>query len=391
MTRTTYLDCFAGVSGDMLLGALVDSGWPVDALQGVVAAMGLDDVTVQAARTHKQHLAGTKVTIHAPDAQPLRHPADLIAIIEGADLSPAVRTKAAAVIRALAAAEARVHGMPVEDVHFHEVGAVDTLVDVVGTVAGLEALDVDRIVSAPLPWSRGTVKMAHGVFPVPAPAVAALLEGVPVVGVDVAGEMVTPTGAALVTQLADAFGPMPPLTVRSVGYGAGTKDWPDRPNLLRLVIGQTAESTTEASAETLTVLACNLDDMLPEWYGPLGESLLAAGALDVWFTPTHMKKGRPAVVAEVLCRPADAPHLREMLFRQTTTLGVREFAVTRRALAREIRTVSTPYGNVRVKVADLGDGTRKLSPEHDDCLARAAEHDVSVREVWLAAVAAMQA
>lgn len=386
MTRVVYLDCFAGISGDMMLGALVDAGWPVEDLQAVVDALGLTGVTVRAERVHKHHLAGTLVTIHAPDAQPLRHPADLTAIIERADLPESVRQRATGIILALAQAEATVHGMPVEEVHFHEVGAVDTLVDVVGAVAGLEGVGVERVICAPVPWSHGTIQIAHGRFPVPPPAVAALLEGVPVVGVDVEGEMVTPTGAALVTGLADAFGRMPSLTVARVGYGAGTRDWTDRPNLLRLVLGEADESL--ATPEKLTVLSCNLDDMVPEWYGPLIEAALAAGACDVWLTPLQMKKGRPAVMVEVLCLPDDAARLRELLFRQTTTLGIREFQVRRWALPREMHTVATPFGEVRVKVAMIDREGRKFSPEHDDCVARAAEHGISVRAVWLAAVQA---
>ena len=237
MTRIAYIDCFAGASGDMLLGALLDAGWPLADLQAVAGALGLAGVTIRAERVVKHGLSGTQVHIDAPDAQPLRHPADLKRLIGGAALPEAVRTKALSVIEALATVEARVHGIPVEDVHFHEVGAVDTLIDVVGVIAGLHALGVTRVVAAPVPWSHGTIKIAHGEFPVPPPAVAALLEGVPVRGVDVAGELVTPTGAALLTGLAESFGLMPNMTVAGVAYGAGTRDWPDRPNVLRLVLG----------------------------------------------------------------------------------------------------------------------------------------------------------
>ncbi len=385
MTRVAFLDPFAGASGDMLLGALLDAGWPLADLQAVVDSLALGQVEVRAERVHKHHLAGTHLTIHAPGAQPLRHPADLLAIVAGAHIAPAVRDRAVAVIERLAAVEARAHGIPVEEVHFHEVGAVDTLVDIVGTLAGFAALGVERIVSAPLPWSRGTVQTEHGLLPVPPPAVAALLEGYPVHGVDVQGEMVTPTGAALVTNLADSFGRMPDMVVQTVAYGAGTRDWPDRANLLRLVLGEAVDGGI-AEVETLTVLACNLDDMNPQWYGPLAEAAFHAGALDVWLTPAYMKKSRPGIVVEVLCRPAEVPALREMLFRQTTTLGIRETSVTRWALPRQTRTVQTPYGDVRIKIGDLPGGGSKMAPEHDDCAARAAEHNVSVREVWQAAL-----
>ena len=383
--KTAYIDCFAGVSGDMFLGALVDAGWPLADLQATVDALALGNVRVTAEHVRKHGLAATHVDVLAPDAQPLRHPADLERIITAADLPEAVKDRSLAVIRALAEAEAQVHGEPVEHIHFHEVGAVDTLVDVVGTIAGLTALGIERVVASPIPWSHGQIRIQHGVYPVPPPAVAALLVGAPVIGLDEQGETVTPTGAALVTGLADQFGLMPALQIETLGYGAGTRDWPQRPNVLRLVIG---EAQTGRQTETLTMLACNLDDMVGEWYGPLMEGALADGALDVWFTPAHMKKGRPAVIVEVLCRATDAPALRERLLRHTTTLGVREYAVTRSALPREIRTVTTPFGDVRVKVAQVGAGLQKAAPEHDDCVARAAEHDVSVREVWLAALRA---
>lgn len=391
MTRIAYIDPFAGASGDMLLGALVDAGWPLAALQTVVDSFGIPDVTVTAQPAQKSGLTGTHVDVLAPEAQPLRHPADLIAIIEQAGVPEPVRTRAVAVINRLAEVEARVHGMPLDHVHFHEVGAVDTLVDVVGVLAGFDALGVEQVVSAPLPWSQGAIKISHGVFPVPPPAVAALLEGFPVRGVDVQGEMVTPTGAALVTGTAAAFGPPPDMVVERVAYGVGTRDWPDRPNVLRLVLGETAGAAQGIRAETLTVLACNLDDMVAEWYGPLVESALEAGALDVWLTPAHMKKGRPAVVVEVLCRPADANRLRGLLFDQTTTLGIREYPVTRWALPREVRTVETAYGPVRIKIGQPGTDRAKFAPEHDDCAAHAVEHGVSVRAVWLAAVQAAQA
>jgi uncharacterized protein (TIGR00299 family) protein len=389
MTRIAYLEPFAGASGDMLLGTLIDAGWTLDGLQTIVDSFGIPDVTIQAEAVTRHHLAGTYVSVHAPEAQPLRHPADLIAIVQQAAVSEAVKQRAIAVIERLAAVEARVHGMPIDQVHFHEVGAVDTLVDIVGAIAGLEALGVEQVVSAPLPWSQGTIQIAHGDFPVPPPAVAALLEGFPVKGVAIEGEMVTPTGAALVTGLASAFGPIPDMTVERVAYGAGTREWPDRPNLLRLVLGESDHPKAGMQVETLTVLACNLDDMIPEWYGPLVETALESGALDVWLTPAHMKKGRPAVIVEVLCRPADAARLRDLLFDQTTTLGIREYPVTRYALPRAVQTVQTPYGAVRVKIGRPDSAAPKIAPEHDDCAARAAEHGVSVREVWLAAVQAV--
>lgn len=381
-----YIEPFAGISGDMLLGALLSAGWPIEELQATVDALGLSGVQVTAAPVLKHGIAATQARVEAPAAQPLRRPADLKRIINQASLPDAVKAGAHAVIDRLAGAEAQVHGIAVEEVHFHEIGAVDTLVDVVGTVAGFHALGVSEIVCAPLPWSTGTVQTEHGVLPVPPPAVAALLGGVPVAGIDVVGETVTPTGAALAVTLAGRFGVMPPLTVQAVGRGAGQREWPDRPNLLRLVLGEAISDAGGVSLETLTVLACNLDDMQPEWYQPVMSRLFDAGALDVWWTPIHMKKGRPAVLVEVLCRPQGAAALRDVLFQHTTTLGVREAHIDRWSLPRRTRTVATEYGQVRVKEAQMPDGTWRAVPEHDDCERLASSAGVSVREVWLAAL-----
>jgi pyridinium-3,5-bisthiocarboxylic acid mononucleotide nickel chelatase len=388
MPVIAYLDCFSGISGDMLLGALVDAGWPVERLQAVVKSLQLDNVQIQNSKTSKHGIAGTLIHVVAPHEQIARGRDDLLEMIRRAGLATPVEERAAAVINTLAEAESEVHQVPVEAIHFHEIGAIDTLVDIVGTIVGLDELGVEAVYSAPLPWSSGTAEATHGILPVPPPAVALLLKGLPVIGVDVQGEMVTPTGAALTRVLACDFGPMPTMRIARIGYGAGQRDWPERPNLLRLVIGQMQANTEGLLVETLTVLACNIDDMNPQWYGPLVETLLEAQALDVWLTPAQMKKNRPATVVEVLCRPSQSDELRRLLLHQTTTLGVREYTVARYCVERHIETVQTRYGPVRVKVGKLPGGGVKASPEHDDCLALAAEHQVSVREVWTAAVQA---
>jgi uncharacterized protein (TIGR00299 family) protein len=386
MALIAYLDCFSGISGDMLLGALIDVGWPLESLKAIVRSLQLDDVQIQKSDASKHGIGGTLIRVIAAGEQKPRGRDDLLGIIRRADLARHIEDQAAAAINALAEAESKVHQVPVETIHFHEIGAVDTLVDVVGAIAGLDELGVEAVYCAPIPWSSGTIQTAHGTLPVPPPAVALLLEGIPIVGVDVQGEMVTPTGAALARVLARGFGPIPAMRVERVGYGAGQRDWPDRPNLLRLVIGQTEDSGRAEGliVETLTVLACNIDDMNPQWYGPLIETLLEAGALDVWLTPVQMKKNRPATVVEALCRAPQAAELRGLILRHTTTLGVREYDVTRYRVDRRIETVQTRYGPVRVKIGELPDGSVKYAPEHDDCLVRAAEHQVSVREVWAA-------
>lgn len=384
--RVAYLDCATGISGDMLLGALIDVGWPEQNLRDLIAKLKLGDVQLNVDRVNKHGVAATQVNILSSPHQPHRGLRDLATIVMQADLSQSIQQRAIGALQLLAEAESEVHGVPVDRIHFHEVGAVDTIVDIVGALAGFSDLQIDQVHSSPLPWSRGTVKTQHGVLPVPPPAVALLLREVPVVGSDIEGETVTPTGATLARTLAQQFGTMPAMKVERVGYGAGQRDWPDRPNALRLTVGESSDSAS-LHVEHLTVLSCNIDDMNPQWYEPLLKQLAEAKALDVWLIPVQMKKNRPGTLVEVLCRPEDTSALRDLLLRHTTTLGVRESTVTRHSLPREIHTVQTAYGAVRVKVAKLPDGSTKAAPEHDDCVARATEHGVSVRDVWLAAIA----
>lgn len=385
MSKVAYLDCFAGISGDMLLGALVDAGWPAQRLDDVIRRLKLGDVKLEVKRVSKRGIAATQIAIHSSPHQPHRGLNELSTIVLGADLDPPVQQQAISALRLLAEAESAVHNVPVERIHFHEVGAVDTVIDIVGAMVGLQELDVDAVYCSAIPWSRGTVKTEHGILPVPPPAVVNLLRDLPVVGVPIEGETVTPTGATLVRTLATDFGAMPAMKTSAVGYGAGQSDWPDRANVLRLTIGEPDGQQRGLKVETLTVLACNLDDMNPQWYAPVMEALYKAEALDVWLTPAQMKKNRPATIIEVLCRKEQAAELRALLLKYTTTLGVREYDVTRYSLERRVQTVQTKYGPVRAKVATLPDGSIKVAPEHDDCSARAMEHGVSMSDVWLAA------
>ena len=409
-----YFDIFVGVSGDMVLGALVDAGLPVTELERVVQALGLTDhVSLRVDRVRKGALAATKVTVithgepdsphahlrYVPPAGPLRPPyhahshghshrtlGQILDMIARAALPPEVKERATAVFRRLAQAEARVHGMSPEDVHFHEVGALDAVVDIVASVAGLHALGVERVVVSPIPLARGYVETAHGRLPVPAPATAALLEGVPVRGLDLEAETVTPTGAALMTTLADAFGPFPPMQVNRVGYGAGTMDLPV-PNVLRLWLGEPSTLPEKGwEVRPLTVLSTNVDDMPGEWLGPLFDHLLTAGALDVWFTPIQMKKGRPGVLITVLAPPAKASQLRALLLRETTTLGVREYTVNRWCVPRRQVVVETRWGPVRLKVARLPDGTERAKPEFEDCRTLAEKHGIPLADICRAAM-----
>jgi pyridinium-3,5-bisthiocarboxylic acid mononucleotide nickel chelatase len=383
--RVAYLDCAVGISGDMLLGALIDVGWPEQNLRELIAKLKIGDVQVKVDRVSKRGITATQVNILSSPHQPHRGLHDLATIVMQADLPQSIQQRAIAALQLLAEAESQVHGVPIDRIHFHEVGAVDTIVDIVGALVGFSELQIEEVHASALPWSRGTVKTEHGILPVPPPAVALLLRDVPVVGVDIEGETVTPTGAILARTISKQFGTMPAMKVERVGYGAGQRDWPDRPNVLRLTIGD-ASDTAGLHVEQLAILSCNIDDMNPQWYEPVVKLLSEANALDVWLTPVQMKKYRPGTMIEVLCQPPDAEKLRALLFRHTSTLGVRETSVARHSLPREIQTVQTEYGPVRVKVATLPDGSQKASPEHDDCAGRAAECHVTISAVWLAAV-----
>lgn len=390
--RIAYFDVFFGASGDMILGALVDAGVPVEALQQVVERLHLPErVTIHAEKAAHHSLTGTRVTVETAESHHHRHLSDIRALLAKAELDEAVRERSLAVFQRLAEAEARVHGQAIEEIHFHEVGALDAIADIVCSVAGLHMLGVDRIVCSPIPYSHGLGRGEHGPIPFPAPGTLALLEGFPVRGLDVDGETVTPTAAALLTTLSDAFGPCPDMQLQKVAYGVGHKSFDQAPNLLRLVLGEGDALSIPAPAQRLIVLETNLDDMNPEWYGPLMQKLLDAGALDVWLTPIQMKKGRPGTLLSAIAHPEDAPQLRSLIFAETTTLGIREMTVQRWPLPRRTEALDTPYGVIRIKLAEFAPGRWKAAPEHDDCVRAAQEAGVPLREVYQAAAAAAQA
>ncbi len=376
-----YLDCFSGISGDMLLGTLVDVGLAVEDLRSDLARLPLTGYEVTAKRVKKNGLAGTLVSVKTEHEHAHRGLHDIIAIIEQAKLPAEVTQPARKTFERLAAAEARVHGHTVEEVHFHEVGAVDAIVDIVGAFAGLHRLGIEKVYASPLPLGGGWVDTAHGRLPVPAPATVELLRGVPTYGGPVDAELVTPTGAAIITTICQDFGPMPPMVTAAVGWGAGSKDLP-HPNLLRLFLG---EPTVRPREQQLALIETNIDDMSAELFGYVMERLLEGGALDVYFTPIVMKKSRPATLISVLCEPPLVDALSEMLFRETTTLGVRVTEVRRRCLDREWREVQTEYGSVRVKIGRLNDEVLNIAPEYEDCARLAREKGVPVKAVYEAA------
>jgi uncharacterized protein (TIGR00299 family) protein len=383
--KTLYFDCFAGASGDMILGALVAAGADSQKLREQLQPLDVSNFDVHFRAVDRSGIGATHAEVKTEDEKHHRHLSTILKIIERSRLSPSVKDRAARIFVRLGEAEARVHNVPVEQIHFHEVGAMDAIIDVVGACVGFELLGVERFVSSPLHVGSGTVEMAHGRFPVPAPAVVELLRDAPVYATDIQGELVTPTGAAIISTLCESYGPMPPMRVSSVGYGAGTRVYERFPNALRVLVG---ESDADAGDERLLVVETNLDDVSPQIVGHLMERAFERGALDCYFTPAQMKKNRPGVLVSILCRPQDRETIYQLLFNETTTLGVRSHEVLRRALPRESLLVQTQYGAIRIKVARNEGRIVNATPEYDDCRAAARSYNVPLRSVESAARAA---
>lgn len=381
--KIAYFDCASGISGDMTLGALVDAGVDVAALNRAIGSLGLPGCRLDAREVKKHALRATQVTVQYEPEHKHRHLHHILELLDAAELTGRQRQTARRIFTRLAEAEAKVHGVAVEKVHFHEVGAADSIADVVGTAVGLDLLGVDRVVASPVPTGCGRVRIAHGEVSVPAPATAELLCGIPVAESNVEAELTTPTGAAILAALAERFGPVPSMTVRRVGYGAGQMDLPEQANVLRLILGEVADAAEEEDAVCL--VETNLDDTSGEMIGYACSRLWQAGALDVFTTAIQMKKNRPGITLSVLCRAADAPAMEAVLFRETTTLGVRRWPVARQVLARKTHSVATPWGEVEGKVGFPVEGPPRFSPEFESCRRLAAEHDLPLREVYEAA------
>jgi uncharacterized protein (TIGR00299 family) protein len=365
----------------MTLGALLDAGVSIEQLRGELQALNIPGWELTTEKVWKNGMAATHAKVRAQDTQSHRSLSTILGIIEKSTLAPGVKDRAAAIFKKLGEAEAGVHDVPLEKIHFHEVGAVDAVVDIVGSSIGFAALGIESFACSPLNVGGGTAKMAHGVLPVPAPATARLLLGKPTYSNGVQKELVTPTGAAIVATLCSSFGPQPPMTVNAIGYGAGTADLEGQPNVLRLMVGEAAEKRATAESESIRVLEANLDDMNPQIYGYFLERALAAGALDVFATSVQMKKNRPGTLVTVLCKLEDEAKFHEMLFAETTTLGVRSYTAERRVLARQWETVHTAFGEVRIKVARLNGRIRQASPEFEDCRKLAEAKNVPLQRV----------
>jgi uncharacterized protein (TIGR00299 family) protein len=413
--RIAYLDCFSGISGDMFLGALIDAGVPARLLEDTVAALGIG-ARLEISKVTRSGITATKVDVLTSEAlaeaathehshhthdhhhehshshnhddklshshEHTRGLKEIREIISRAAISESAKTTAMAIFEALGAAEAKIHNMDIEKVHFHEVGAVDALVDIVCAAVGAEALGVDEIVCSSLNVGGGTVKCAHGTLPVPAPATVELLKGASVYSSGVRAELVTPTGAAIVKTLVKRFGALPEMKIEKSGYGAGTRDFPGHANVLRLTIGEAqTQIAGKTLQETISVLEANLDDMNPQVFGYVLDRLLEEGALDVFGLPVQMKKNRPGMLLTVLCKREDVAKLTDLIFKETTTLGVREREEKRRILARKWITVGTRWGNIRLKVASMNGTVTNYAPEYEDCRKIAAANRVPLKSV----------
>jgi uncharacterized protein (TIGR00299 family) protein len=383
--KLAYFDCPSGISGDMVLGAILDAGLELDTLRQALDGLHLSGYEIEARKVMRGGLAGTLVEVHTQEDVE-RKLKDVLAIVEGSAVPQEVKTTARAIFTRLAEVEARIHDTSVEDIHFHEVGGLDAIVDVVGSLLGLRLLRVEGVYASALPLGRGFVRCAHGLLPVPAPATLELLKGVPVYGLDVEAELVTPTGAAIVTALAHSFGPPPSMRVERVGYGAGQRELPI-PNLLRLIIahapGELGLSLVETFDEdTVILLETNIDNMSPEFYEHVMGRLFQQGALDVFLTPIQMKHNRPAVILSVIVGEKDVDETLEVIFAETTTLGVRVQEVRRKKLARESVVIDTCYGPIAVKVARLGGVIKNIAPEYEECRKIAEQHRLPLKEVY---------
>jgi len=377
--RTLYFDSFAGASGDMILGAMIDAGVDPQALAEQLSLLNVTGFDVRFEKVKRAGLSATHAVVSIQPEHEHRHLSDILKIIDNSSLSGGVKERASKIFTRLAQAEARVHNEPVENVHFHEVGALDAIVDVVGAAICFDLLGIEEFICSPLHVGSGVVEMVHGRFPVPPPAVADLLKGVPFYSTDIKGELLTPTGAAIITTVSQQYGPVPPIKVAQIGYGAGTRDYESFPNVLRVLFGTTEAASI--SEERLLMIETNIDDASPQIIGHVMDRAFALGALDCYFTAVQMKKNRPGVLLSVLCEKRAQDSIMQLLFKETTTLGIRSYEVDRRALERSIARVETQYGPIDVKVAHLNGQVVNEMPEFDQCRAAATKAGVPVKVV----------
>jgi pyridinium-3,5-bisthiocarboxylic acid mononucleotide nickel chelatase len=380
--KTLYFDCFAGASGDMILGALVDAGVEPQALVDQLQLLGVAGWKIDFEKVDRSGISSTYARVETAHEHDHRHLSDILKIIYQSRLKQSVKDRAALIFSRLAEAEARVHNQPIEKIHFHEVGAMDAILDVCGAAIGFDLLGIDTFISSPLRIGFGMAQMAHGRFPIPPPAVTELLKGKPIYAGELEGEFVTPTGAAIITSVCERFENVPAMKIDATGYGAGTRNPKGFPNALRVLVGET--TTGSAGDETLLMIETNIDDMSPQVFGYVVERAIELGALDCYLTQTQMKKNRPGMLLSILCRPAERETFLQLVFTETTTIGARSYEVQRRALARETVSVQTQFGAIDVKVVRTN-GSVRATPEFEQCRAAALLAGVPLREVQEAA------
>jgi len=384
--RHAYFDCFSGISGDMVLGALVDAGADLRAIEADLRKLGLEGWSISASKVKRGEIFATQVKVETSEGHHHRGLSIILRRIDDAKLAPRAAERARNIFTRLAAAEAKVHQQPIEQVHFHEVGAVDSIVDIVGAAIGFELLGIDEFACSAFDVGAGQVQTAHGLLPVPAPATAELLKGAPLFTSGIAKELVTPTGAAIATTLSTGYAEIPKMTLKAIGYGAGSADLKEKANVLRLLIGESAVTEpAEYWDAPVTVIETNIDDMSPQIYGYFVERALQAGALDVFSSSVQMKKNRPGQLVTLLSEPHNVSRLVDLIFRETTTIGVRTHEVRRKTLARESLTVETPFGEVRMKISRLHGSVLNATPEYEDCRRIATQQNIPLKNVLAAA------
>jgi uncharacterized protein (TIGR00299 family) protein len=381
-TGIAYFDCFSGISGDMVLGALVDAGADLRAIETDLRRLDLENWSISAEKVKRGAIVATHVKVESQEDRHHRGLSIILKRIEDARLAPRAAERAKKIFTRLAEAEAKVHQVPVEQVHFHEVGAVDSIIDIVGAAIGFELLGIDEFACSAFDVGAGQVKTGHGLLPVPAPATAELLRGAPMYSSGIPHELVTPTGAAIATTLATRFAVIPEMKLRAIGYGAGSKDLKEQANVLRLLVGESVVSEAgERWDAPVTVIETNLDDMSPQIYGYFAEKALAAGALDVFSSPVQMKKNRPGMLVTLLSESANVSRLIDLVFRETTTIGVRTYEARRKTLDRELVPVETPFGKVRMKISRMNGSVLNATPEYEDCQRIATDRGIPLKQV----------
>ena len=377
-----YFDCFSGISGDMTLGSLIDLGVPVSYLKEQLSRMPLSGLSISATSVHRSGIHARLVSVDVRDNKTHRNFAEIRSMIASSPLTEEVKATSLRVFERLAKAEGHIHSCSPEEVHFHEVGGVDAIVDIVGMALCLDYLDITDVIASGIPLGKGFVECRHGILPIPAPATLAILRGVPVYGTDIPHELVTPTGAAIITSLAQSFCPMPRMAIQRIGYGAGVRKFENQPNLLRVILGTASEDRNEISEDRIFILECCIDDMNPEVFGFLMDRLLEEGALDVYWIPVYMKKNRPGTMLQVICKDEYRETLIHRILSETTSLGIRFYEMHRRLLWRHRLNVKTSYGTVAVKGVKDPEGKMRIVPEYEECKRIAVANKVPLRVVY---------